>query len=177
MEKTKIYISAPMQGNKIIDILDYYEYWSRILTDMGYLILNPMAGKMTKELFSEWNIDIYDTLTSEHVNKLQDISVWNYDNIFSRDKWMVRYADIIFATLINPSGFTNDILSVGVLNEIAWGHILNKNVTLVIDKNNSSHRHIFITKSATNLFYNNKNIDDEIKNYFHTLITGTECQY
>jgi len=172
--KLKVYISAPMNNNPIGNIIDYYSYWEQVLRMQGYNVLNPMAGKMIKNELHNWGIQPGDVLTNENLDPLQNISIWNYQNIFARDKWMINQSDIVFATLIEP--FTdglNSKVSTGVLCEVAWGHILNKNVALVINKNNSSHNHTFITSCATSLFYHNKYTDDVLKDYFNTLLNGS----
>lgn len=170
----KVYISAPMNGNPIGNIIDYYSYWEGILRMQGYEVLNPMAGKMLKDELCQWGIKPQDILTNGDLDPLQDVSIWNYQNMFARDKWMVNQADIVFATLIEP--FTeglNPKISTGVLCEVAWGHILNKNVVLVINKKNQSHTHTFITSCATSLFYHDKYTDDGLKGYFGTLLNGS----
>ncbi len=135
--KLSIYLAGPIAGQTVDGLSNSISEKVAILTDLGYLVYNPMIAKnnliQSGESFTPHGYEALP-IASEHA-------------IFARDKWMVNQADIILADL-STSGTR---VSIGTMMEIAWANILNKMVIVVMPPDNI-HDHIFVNEAATHVF-------------------------
>jgi hypothetical protein len=117
-------------------VFDYYNDTKAVLMTMGFDVLIPMYGKgrrktETNNFEAEGCTDF--PLSTDHA-------------IFTRDRWMVGQADILFADM---TGSTK--ASIGSIMELAWGSMLNKHIVLVLPENNV-HKHAFVLQAASVVF-------------------------
>jgi nucleoside 2-deoxyribosyltransferase len=134
-----VYCVRPMTGWSLAEIKKYYIKLAQRLHGMGYRVYHPLLCRE--------EVDSSRIITPRGSTKLPHIT----DRaIFSRDKWMVREADIVYANFIGA-----EKASIGSCFEIAWAHILGKHVIIVMDKNNP-HRHTFMLEAADVIFMDEK---------------------
>jgi hypothetical protein len=141
----KIYCVHPISGLSADEVFDYYDDTKTVLTDMGYDVFIPMIGKghlRTEIKFKA--ADYRSPLTTNHA-------------IFNRDKWMVKQADILYANFTGA-----EIVSIGSMFELAWGSDNDKQVIVVMEKDNI-HRHAFVMEAATIIFETENEAIDYLK--------------
>ena len=131
----KIYCVKPISGESGKDVFEYYERIRKTLLDIGYDVLTPLYGKGKLRTELEFKAHGYenDPLTTNHA-------------IFGRDKFFVQQSDIIFANFIGASR-----VSIGSIMEIAIGHMVGKQIVVVMEKDNI-HRHSFVLEASTIVF-------------------------
>jgi hypothetical protein len=134
----KVYLVHPISGLTPDEVLGYYRDTSNFARLIGLQVLQPMVGKGEFRPDKEYKSNIDPAV---HVNPI----VGNHA-IFTRDQWMVRQADIIFADFTGAKS-----VSIGSTMELAWGNILGKHVVVVMEKENP-HRHAFVLESASVVF-------------------------
>lgn len=130
----RIYCVHPISGLSADDVFNYYDRTMKALTSFGYDVMIPMFGK--DSLRTELKFKSHDyrsPLTMNH-------------SIFGRDKWMCTSSDIIYANFLGTGH-----VSIGSMFELAWGNIQNKQVIVVMDKENI-HQHAFVLEAATIVF-------------------------
>jgi hypothetical protein len=135
----KIYCVAPISGLAPADVFRYYNDTKAELTGLGYDVLIPMYGKGRRKTES----------TNFEAEGVTDFPLSTDHAIFTRDRWMVGMADVLFADL---TGTTK--VSIGSVMELAWGSMLNKHIVLVLPENNV-HKHAFVLQAAS-VIYNNR---------------------
>jgi len=112
-----------------------YEKFNPIISQLksyDYVVLHPL-------IFGE----------EINIKSSAKIKPTGYDpsgKITKRCKWMVEQCDILFADLTKAKK-----ISVGTMFEIAWAKIWNKNIIIIMEKNNI-HQHLFVQESATEIF-------------------------
>lgn len=142
----KIYIAGPITGKSGAEIVASFNEKRAILSDIGYEVFSPMAGK---EFLQEEE-------TLKPAGYLQPVST--DQAIFHRDRWMVGIVDIVLADLSN----SGKRVSIGTMFELAWANILQKQIVLVLPENNV-HDHAFVKQSATIIFPNILDAYDYLK--------------
>jgi len=148
-----VYCVRPMTGFLLIDIKKYYKYISKKLRGIGYKVYYPLVCE--EEMNSTQHIPAQTkSLVPGRTSRA----------IFSRDKWMVQSADIIYANLLGSTK-----ASIGSCFELAWGHILGKHTVIVMEENNP-HRHTFVIESADIIFTDEKNALKYLKDW------GAQCR-
>ena len=145
----KIYCIHPISGLSADEVFDYYEGTKHELDKLGYDVYVPMFGKgflRTEEKFKAH--DYRSPLTTNHA-------------IFNRDKWMVKQSDILYANFMDA-----DKVSIGSMMELAWGCDNDKQVIVVMEKDNV-HMHAFVLEAATIVFHS----EQEAMEYLKQLVT------
>jgi len=130
----KVYCVHPISGLSYDAVVEYYERTVELLEDIGYIVLQPMTGKMYLQNETEFKTEGYDNPVS--TNRA----------IKGRDKWMVKISDIVYANFVNAKD-----VSIGSCMEIAWAEMLGKHTVVVMGKKNP-HRHAFILECADIIF-------------------------
>ena len=129
-----IYAVHPISGLSADEVFNYYERTQKILTDAGYDVFIPMFGKNNLRTEIKFKaMDYRSPLSTNHA-------------IFNRDHFMVSKADIIYANFLGAK-----IVSIGSMFELAWGSHMDKQVVVVMEKENI-HRHAFVLEAATIVF-------------------------
>ena len=131
----KIYCVKPISGETGLAVFNYYDRIRKTLMDIGYHVLTPLYGKGELRTELEFKSHGYDNnpLTTNHA-------------IFGRDKFFVQQSDILFANFLGASR-----VSIGSIMEIAIGHMLGKQIVIVMEKDNI-HMHCFVLEAATIIF-------------------------
>jgi nucleoside 2-deoxyribosyltransferase len=116
-------------------VFAYYDRTKDLMADFGYDVFIPMYGKGHLRTELEFKSHGYDDspLTTNHA-------------IFSRDKWMVKQADVLYANFLGATR-----VSMGSMFELAWGCDQGKQVVVVMEKDNI-HRHAFVLEAASVIF-------------------------
>ena len=130
----KIYCVHPISGLSADDVFSYYQRIQKILTDVGYDVFIPMFGKAS--LRTELKFKAHDYRSPISTNHA----------IYERDHWMVCQSDIVFANFTGAKS-----VSIGSMFELAWANHMNKQVIVVMEKDNI-HQHAFVLESATIIF-------------------------
>ena len=143
-----IYCAHQITGLSGQEVFDYYEHTKHILEDYGYDVFLPVIGKKFLENESSIKSQGYthNPLATNHF-------------IYTRDKWMVKKCDILYANL---AGMTN--ASIGCCMELAWAADNGKHVIVVMEDDNI-HNHCFISESANAIFNNT----DDALHYLYQL--------
>jgi len=127
----KIYAVHPISGLSADDVFAYYKKTQQILTDVGYDVFIPMFGKGNLRTEMKFKASDYRSpLSTNHA-------------IYARDHWMVSQADIIYANFLGAK-----IVSISSMFELAWASHMNKQVIIVMEKENIM-QHAFVLESAT----------------------------
>jgi nucleoside 2-deoxyribosyltransferase len=147
-DKLKVYLAGPIAGQTGEKLLNSIAEKTAILTDIGYIVYQPMVGKS----------HIIPHKETYKASGYEQFAVATNHSIFARDKWMVQQADIILADL-SPSG---DRVSIGTMMEIAWANLLGKMVIVVLPDGNI-HDHLFVLEAATHVFKNMDQVYDYLK--------------
>lgn len=127
-----IYLAGPITGQTGEGVISRYEEKIAILTDFGYVVYQPMLGKMNLRTEAEFKSGGYDhPIANDHA-------------IFNRDHWMVSQVDVILVDLSH----SGDRVSIGTMMEMAWASHLGKHVVLVLPQGNI-HDHAFVRQAAT----------------------------
>lgn len=148
MSKLRVYLAGPIAGQTGEKLLNSIAEKAAILTDIGYLVYQPMVGKS----------HIIPHTETYKSNGYEQFAVATNHSIFARDKWMVTQADIIVADL-STSG---DRVSIGTMMEIAWANLQGKLVIVVLPDGNI-HNHLFVLEAATHIFKNMDQVYDYLK--------------
>jgi len=146
----KIYCVKPISGESGEDVFNYYEKIREVLVNIGYHVLTPLYGKGKLRTELEFKAHGYenDPLTTNHA-------------IFYRDKFFVQQSDILYANFIGAKR-----VSIGSIMEIAIGHMLGRQVVVVMEDDNI-HQHAFVLEASTIVFNNEPDAIkylDEIQN-------------
>lgn len=130
----RIYLAGSIQGKGYDEVMNNIRFVKNPLISYGYEVLHPMLGKsyLRNEVQFKAEGYVYPVSTNHA--------------IFNRDKWMVSYADIILANLLNA-----DRVSIGTMMELAWASLLNKHILVVMEKDNI-HRHAFVLEASGTIF-------------------------
>jgi nucleoside 2-deoxyribosyltransferase len=145
-EKLSIYLAGPITGQTGEEVVSRYEEKISILTDFGYVVYQPMLGKMSLRTEAEFKSGGYEhPIANDHA-------------IFERDHWMVSISDVILVDLSNSGART----SIGTMMEMAWASHLGKHVVLVMPKENV-HDHAFVRQAATIRFGDIEDAYDYLK--------------
>ena len=152
----KVYISAPISGRSAEEVFAYYDSLTERLTDIGYTVLSPMAGK--------------DHLRNEIVMRPSGYEHWlsNDHAIYERDLWMVRQSDIVLADLSSAIKSSH-----GCITELAWAKLLGKHTIRVIDARDTLHRGPFLDGNSDITL---PNIDEAI-DYLGTLMPHRKLDF
>jgi len=147
----KIYLAGPINGRIFSEILKDWEDKADRFKKMGYEVLHPL-------------IDKADGLNPNEVacGEGHNTPVTNNHAIYTRDQWMVRTADIVYADL-----FDCQRVSIGTMFELAWSSLLGKHIVVCLPKD-SLHYHAFVLESA-NIIWSTR---EESEKYLETLIKG-----
>jgi len=145
-----IYCVHPISGCSADDVFSYYDDTKKQLTEYGFDVFVPMYGKSTLRTELEFKAEGYkdNPITTNHA-------------IFGRDKWMVMQSDILYANFLGATR-----VSIGSMFELAWGSNNNKQVIVVMEKENI-HRHAFVLEAATIIF----ETTEEAQDYLQQLVT------
>jgi hypothetical protein len=140
-----IYCVHPISGCSADEVFDYYDKTKIDLTDAGYDVFVPMYGKNNLRTELEFKAEGYkdNPLTTNHA-------------IFNQ--WMVKQADILYANFIGATR-----VSIGSMFELAWGSDNDKQVIIVMEKDNI-HRHAFVLESGTIVFETTEEAMTYLKN-------------
>ena len=131
-----IYLAGPITGQTGEEVVSRYEEKMAILSDFGYVVYQPMLGKMNLRTEVEFKSGGYDhPIANDHA-------------IFNRDHWMVSISDIILVDLSNSGAR----VSIGTMMEMAWASHMGKHIVLVMD-GTDIHDHAFVRQAATIRFY------------------------
>lgn len=147
----RIYCVHPISGMTADEVFTYYTFTRDKLKNMGYDVLTPMVGKGYARTELEFKAQGYD-----------DKPVSNNHAIFTRDKWMVKRSDIIYANFLDVKR-----TSIGSMMELAWGSDNGKQIVTVMEEDNI-HRHAFVLEASSIVF---TTVDDAMS-YLEVLITG-----
>jgi nucleoside 2-deoxyribosyltransferase len=127
-----IYLAGPITGQTGEEVVSRYEEKISILTDFGYVVYQPMLGKMNLRTEPEFKSGGYEhPIANDHA-------------IFQRDHWMVSMSDVLLVDLSN-SGVR---ISIGTMMEMAWASHMGKHVVLVMPFGNV-HEHAFVKQAST----------------------------
>ena len=144
----KIYCVHPISGMSADEVFEYYERTQQTLTKYGYDVYIPMFGKGSLRTEMKFKAHDYRSpLTTNHA-------------IFNRDHWMVCQSDILYANFLGT-----DHVSIGSMFELAWGSHIDKQVIVVMNKENI-HMHAFVLEAATIVF----ETEEEAYVYLESLI-------
>jgi len=138
----KIYLAGPISGKSYDEVINKFNTWSYLLSDMGYVVLNPMSGKG----YLSDVVKLEPTFKKEDID---DIPTASDHFIFKRDKWMVQQCDIILADLST----SNRYVSIGTMMELAWASMLGKH-TITIMRDDDIHNHAFVNEASDVIFRN-----------------------
>ncbi len=153
MSKLKVYLAGPIAGQTADGLSNSISEKVAILTDLGYLVYNPMIAKdnliQKADVFTPFGYEALPVAT-EHA-------------IFARDKWMVQQSDIVIADLTS----SGSRVSIGTMMEIAWANLQGKMVIVILPRDNI-HDHLFVHEAATHIF---QSLDD-VYDYLGELSTA-----
>jgi len=144
--KLSIYLAGPITGQTGEGVVSRYEEKIAILSDFGYMVYQPMLGKMNLRTEATFKSGGYDHLIA------------NDHAIFQRDHWMVSLVDVVLVDLST----SEDHISIGTMMELAWASHLGKHVILVMP-NDNVHNHAFVRQAATIHFQTLDNAYDYLK--------------
>lgn len=147
----KVYCVHPISGMSAEEVFEYYTRTKKALESLGYDVLIPMVGKGYLRTELEFKAHGYEgqPLSTNHA-------------IFTRDKWMVKQADIIYANFAGVSR-----TSIGSMFEMAWASDHDKNVVAVMEQDNI-HRHAFVLEAASVVF----EAEEQAMAYFKVFAEG-----
>lgn len=131
------YIVGPISGLKGPEVRAHFGHRARVLRDMGYSVLNPVAGK-------KWlTLDEGDELAASGY----DHPISTDQAIYQRDQWMCLKADIIVADL-RDAKYT----SIGSCFELAWASQAGKQIVIIGLTDDHPMNHAFV-KQAGSVFF------------------------
>jgi hypothetical protein len=149
----KIYLVHPISGLSYDEVVNYYTEKIKFCRDfLGLEVLCPMTGKnylRNDPALRSHGYDKYPASTNHA--------------IFSRDKWMVQTADIIYASFIGAKN-----VSIGSMMELAWASHFGKHTIVVMEPNNI-HQHAFVLEAAQVIF----NVEKDADEYLEKLVRGS----
>lgn len=128
----KIYTVGPISGFSADQVYDYFERVKEQLTEYGYIVFSPLAGKAQLRTELQFRSHGYD-----------NIPIATNHAIFGRDRWMVKQSDVIYANFIG----CGDRVSIGSMMELAWAFDNDKHVVIAMEPDNI-HRHAFVLEAA-----------------------------
>lgn len=141
----KIYLIHPITGLGYEEVHNYYTDMSVLLEMYGYKVIHPMTGKGYLRNEREFKPGGYTfPASTDHA-------------IFSRDRWMVKTADVVYADLTGAKG-----VSIGSVMELAIAFELGKHVIVVMEDENP-HHHAFVREASHVIFSDPKEGLDYLK--------------
>lgn len=146
-----VYIAGPISGLSYDEVVQRYKCQVHDFESMGYSVLFPLLGKGYLRNETTFKATGYKTPVS--TNRA----------IVSRDHWMVKQSDILFADFTQG----HDRVSIGTISEIAWGFELGKHIVIVLPDDNI-HHHAFVTDQANIVF----KTTDHAMDYFMDFMNG-----
>lgn len=151
----RIYLAGPISGQTNHEVIDYFENTAFELRRAGFETLSPMSAKgvfRTEETHVYKSRGYQYPIATDHA-------------IYTRDMWMVKMCDVLYANLTFRDG--KDMISLGTVHEMAWASLLGKHVIVSMGENNP-HEHAFILEDASSLFPTH----EEAIEYLKKLISG-----
>lgn len=130
----KIYLVHPISGLSADDVFGYYERTAKDLTELGYDVLTPVYAKQHLRCEKEFRATGYKSECSTN------------HALFTRDRWMVKQADIIYANFLLAKG-----VSIGSMMELAWASDSDKHVVVSMQEENI-HQHAFVLEAASVIY-------------------------
>ena len=148
--RLKIYLGHAISGLSYEQVASYYINMSNTLTEMGFDVMHPMLGKGNLRTEKEFRAHGYGNPESTN------------HAIKSRDKWMVKHADVILMDYTDAP-----MPSIGMASELAWGEEFGKQCVVVVQEGNPNY-HAFVLENATVVY---DDIQDALK-YLNILQNG-----
>lgn len=148
----RIYLVHPISGLSYDEVVNYYSEKVKFCKSLGLEVLCPMTGKnyLRNELaLRAHGYDKHPASTNH--------------SIYTRDKWMVKSADLIYASFIGAKS-----ASIGSTMELAWASDWDKHIIVAMEPENV-HRHAFMLEAANVIFNTEKDADE----YLEKLIKGS----
>jgi nucleoside 2-deoxyribosyltransferase len=140
----KIYLAHQISGLSGDEVFSYYDETENTLSPY-FQVLSPMKGKESFRTEVKYAPQGYSN------------PIATDKAIVSRDHWMVKQADIVYANLI---GTTN--ASIGMCFEMAWAYTNGKLVVVAIEPGNV-HEHAFVMQCAGLVFNSHEEAMENIK--------------
>jgi len=130
-----VYLAGPMTGMTMEHVTTWRRKAEDQLDEAGFTVLDPARGLMF--------------LNPESIVKdaYEDEFTENKHVVFERDKFDSTRADILFVNLKHATR-----ISIGTMMEMAWAHLSNRFVVIVIEKENNPHMHAFVREASSILF-------------------------
>lgn len=139
MKKVQIYLAGPISGLSYEGCTDWREHFIEHSPEM-LVGLSPMRSK--SYLSGE------DSIADDYA----DSTLSCQRGIFARDSWDCRRCDAILVNLLGA-----ERVSIGTVMEIAWGHVFNKPIVLVMENESNIHDHAMIREACP---YRVDNLED-----------------
>lgn len=143
----RIYLARPITGLDFSQVFWYYQATTAKLREYGYEVVHPFCGKGYLQHETTFKAEGYQ----------QPLSCNNA--ILARDRWMCRYADVIYANLCGSQK-----VSIGTCMEIAFGIEHCKHIVVSMEQGNI-HRHSFVLAGASVIY----DTDEEAVEYLRKL--------
>ncbi|MDD3434474.1 MAG: nucleoside 2-deoxyribosyltransferase [Candidatus Pacebacteria bacterium] len=130
----RVYIGGPISFKSFQEVAEYFNKYSKILSQYGFEVLHPMIAKGC--LKDQNNLVPEGYQHPECTNHA----------IVERDNWMVAESDIVFFDFTQTTK-----ISIGSMFELAWAYQLRKYVVVVMQPENP-HWHSFVLEAADIVF-------------------------
>lgn len=160
MELT-IYVGGSISGGNGEEVCNYFFETKTELENMGFNVFNPMTNK-----------DYMRTELEFKAHGYKDTPMSTNSAIKGRDKWMVLNSDIVYFDFTRKDIDLSRV-SIGSMFEIAWAEDHDKQVILVMDKNNV-HQHCFPLECATLIFETTEEAKEYLEEFANTTFNKGE---
>jgi len=130
-----VYLAGPMTGMTKEDVVTWRRKAETMLTDAGFIVLDPARGLMF--------LDPEDVVKDAYEDEFTE----NKHVVFERDKFDSTRADILFVNLKHAHR-----VSIGTMMEMAWAHLSGRFVVTVIEKEGNPHMHAFVREASSIMF-------------------------
>lgn len=142
-----IYIAGSISGQSGEKVISYFNNTRAKLESLGFAVLSPMTAKGFFRNEIKFKAQGYNNpVSTNHA-------------IIERDRWMVGMCDILYCNLTMAQ-----IVSIGSVMELAWGHQLGKH-TVVSMQDDNIHRHAFVLEAADIIFETHQEAMDYLAHF------------